>query len=182
MSEQLRPGAEYKNEHIDTSQESEANLKRLQEAARERTEAGNESVSNLEMAAKTEAVSGQEITIGEHEAASHSQVGVHRELKQTAYDRSMERIRSKLSPPARVFSKVIHNPAVEIISNGTAKTLARPSGILGGATAALIGSLVLLYLTKHYGFAYNYLLFVFLYIGGYFLGLLTEILLKLFRR
>lgn len=182
MSEKLNPGAEKVNDSIDVSAESEANLKRLREIASKETVADSETVSSLEIAAKTEAISGQEISVSERESGNHSPIGVHRELKQVAYSRSMERIRSKLSRPERLLSKVIHNPGVDAVSTVVARTVARPSGILTGSLCALAGSLALLYLTKRYGFSYNYLIFLFLYIGGYLAGLLIELMVRLLRR
>jgi hypothetical protein len=40
----------------------------------------------------------------------------------------------------------------------------------------------LLYASKHYGFSYNYLAFVFLLVAGFGLGLLGEAVLRLARR
>lgn len=182
MSEQLRPGAESTNESIDVSAESEANLKRLQEAAKKQPEATGEVINSLESAAKSEAISGKEVTVGEQEAQHQTSFGVHRELKQVAYKRSMERIRSSLSAPERILSKVIHNPVADTISNGVAKTVARPKGMFLGALAALIGSTALLFYSRYYGVTYNYTAFVVLYICGYALGLIVEAMGHLIRR
>jgi hypothetical protein len=181
MSEQLREQKESVQESIDVSAEAEANLRRLQEAAKNESAPDAEILQSLEKSAKTEAISGREITVGEREATQDTP-GMQRELKQVAYTRGMERIRSNLSAPERAFSKLVHNPAVDAVSNGVGRTLARPSGILAGALAALIGSTLLVYFSRHYGFTYNYLIFVLLYIGGYALGLVIEGCLKLFRR
>jgi len=182
MSEKLQQGPEQTLPSPEVSQESEANLKRLQEAAKNDTEASSELVQGLEAAAKTEAVSGKEMNVTENEGSQQSPLGMHRQLKEVAYDRSMERVRSTLPKPARAFSKLIHTPAVDAVSEGVGKTMARPSGILGGGVAALIGSLILVYVTRHYGFTYNYLLFILLYIGGYCFGLVIELIFKAFKR
>jgi hypothetical protein len=182
MSEKLNPSTELKTEQLDISAESEANMKRLQELARKSAEHNTEGLTGLEAQAKAEAISGKEITIGEREAAPQTPLGMQKELKNTAYARSMERIRSNLPRPQRTFSKLIHQPLVNTTSNTLAATVARPSGILGGGIFALVGSLVLLYFARRYGFAYNYMLFAFLYIGGYLLGLCIEAIYRLFRR
>lgn len=182
MSEKLHQSPEQSLPLPEVAQESEANLKRLQEAARNDTEVSSELVQGLEAAAKTEAVSGREMNITETEGSHQSPLGVHSQIKEVAYDRSMEKIRSTLPKPARAFSKLIHAPAVDAISEGVGKTIARPSGILGGGVAALIGSLVLVYITRHYGFTYNYLIFILLYIGGYCFGLFIELIFKTFKR
>lgn len=181
MSEQLHSGPEHKTETLDLGAETEANWKRLKEAADKESEASTETITSLEAAARTEAFSGKEVTIGETEASQPTHSGVHRELKGVAYARSMERIRSNLSAPDRALSKVIHTPAIDAISNGLAKTITRPSGILGGGTFALIGSLGLVYFSSHYGVAYNYTAFAFLYIAGYLAGVIVEAIIRIIR-
>lgn len=90
----------------------------------------------------------------------------------------MRQIRSKLSKPDKTFSKVIHNKTVESVSEVSSKTIARPSGLLGGGICALLGSAYLLYMTKHYGFEYNYFVFFLLFVGGFFVGMFGELLLR----
>lgn len=181
MSEQLRSEAEHKTDTIDLGAETEANLKRLKEAAAKETEADAETITSLETAARTEAISGNEVTIGEKEASQPTHSGVHRELKSIAYARSMDRIRSNLSAPSRVLSKIVHTPAIDVVSNGLAKTVTRPSGILGGSTTALIGSIGLVYFSSHYGIAYNYTAFAVLYIAGYILGVILEAIVRMIK-
>ena len=182
MSEKLHQSPEQSLPSPEASQESEANLKRLQEAAKQDAEITDELVQGLETAAKSEAISAKEVNVTEKEGSQQSPLGMHRQLKEVAYARSMERVRSTLPKPARAFSKLIHTPAVDAVSEGVGKTMARPSGILAGGLTALIGSIVLVYLTRHYGFSYNYMLFIFLYIGGYCFGLVVELILRAFRR
>ena len=74
------------------------------------------------------------------------------------------------------MSRIIHQPAIDAASEATAKTIARPSGILGGGICAFAGSLFFLYFAKHDGFHYNYLLFLVFFIGGFAIGLLFEVL------
>jgi low affinity Fe/Cu permease len=181
MSEQLRSGSENKTDTIDLGAEAEANLKRLKEVAEKQAETSTETITNLESVARTEAISGKEVTIGEKEASQPTHSGVHRELKNVAYARSMERIRSNLSAPSRMLSKIVHNPAIDAVSNGLAKTATRPSGILGGSIAALIGSLGLVYFSSHYGIAYNYTVFLVLYIAGYLLAVIVEAIVRMLR-
>lgn len=104
------------------------------------------------------------------------------ELKRQKLDHTFTQVRKHLSAPNRAFSKVIHQPAIESISNATGKTIARPSGVLGGAIMAFIGSSAFLWAAKHYGFSYNYLLFVIFFVGGFVVGMALELLLFAFRR
>lgn len=107
---------------------------------------------------------------------------VNGELKNMAYKRTMKRVQKKLPAPARAFSKVVHNPAVEAVSEVAGKTVARPSGILVGGIFAFLGSSLFLWITKHYGYEYNYLLFALFFIGGFFVGLIVELGLRFANR
>lgn len=100
---------------------------------------------------------------------------VNRELKDMAYRRTLRRTQSKLSAPSRVFSKIIHQPAVEAVSEVAGKTIARPSGILVGGITAFLGSSLFLWIARHYGYEYNFLLFACFFVGGFFIGLFVEL-------
>lgn len=99
---------------------------------------------------------------------------IHRALKLDAYQAMIKRTRAHMNGREKVLSKVIHQPAVETVSVYAGKTVARPSGILGGALTSLIGSTVVLYIAKHYGFTYNFSLFFILFVAGFCVGLLIE--------
>lgn len=104
-----------------------------------------------------------------------------RELKDSKYEQVLIQTQAQLQGPSNAFSKVIHKPVIERISSATAETIARPSGLLGGSIGALLGSLLVLFSAKHYGFAYNFLLFVFIFGVGFIVGLATEGLMNLLR-
>lgn len=106
-------------------------------------------------------------------------VGTQKELKKQSYDRTMKQVRSKLPAAERGLSKVIHQPLVNSISEVSGKTALRPSGVLGGSICAFLGSLGLLYVSKHYGFTYNYLMLFLFFVGGFFVGLLIEAVCRL---
>lgn len=183
MSEKLIGGSEKQAESIDTSSESEKNLNRLREAAKNSPEKSVDDIEASLSKAKTEAVSGHEVTIGEKETTRHGDTpGLQRELKAESYKKTVKRIQSKLSKSDRALSKVIHQPTVDKASSAIAVTIARPSGILAGSFFALVGSASLLYFAKHYGFTYNYAFLFVLFVAGYVVGLLLEALLKLIRR
>jgi hypothetical protein len=81
----------------------------------------------------------------------------------------------------RGLSKLIHQPAVRAVSEVGAKTVSRPSGLLGGGLLAFLGSSTYLFMTKYIGFRYNYLVFLLLFVGGFVLGLVLELLVRLVR-
>lgn len=117
-----------------------------------------------------------------HEASAGHHTYINKELKSAAYQRTLKKTQSQLSSPTRVFSRLVHQPTVEKISEVSGKTVARPSGILAGGIAAFLGSSFFLWMARHYGFRYNFLLFALFFIGGFFLGLLAELVVRAAKR
>jgi hypothetical protein len=107
---------------------------------------------------------------------------VNRELKTMAFSRAMTRVQKKLSVPSRTFSKLIHMQTVDRISEAASKTVARPSGFLGGAVFALAATSVLFWATRRYGYEYNYLIVIAVYAIGMLLGLGIDAAITIKRR
>lgn len=105
-----------------------------------------------------------------------------RELKEDKYVKVIAAAQSQLKSAEKRFSRVIHQPVIERLSTSAADTVARPSGLLGGSIGALIGSVIVLFSAKHYGFAYNFLLFLFLFAAGFFAGLVFEVGYNILRK
>jgi hypothetical protein len=103
-------------------------------------------------------------------------LNVSRELKSITLRRELQDIRRQLPGPQRLLSRVIHQPAIRAISEISAKSVSRPSGLLGGGLVAFLGTSGYLYLTRHLGFTYNYLIFLLLFVGGFGIGLALELL------
>lgn len=138
-------------------------------------------VHQLEHKAKEEAAAGKELV--NHEKASDDvPVYVQKELKEDTWNRTMTRVRKKLPASSRAFSKVVHQPVVDAVSRASEKTVARPSGLLMGGIFAFLGSSFFLWMARHYGFEYNYLLFFMFFVGGFLVGLIVEMLLYVIRR
>lgn len=106
---------------------------------------------------------------------------VTRELKAIQYKETMRYVRRHLSPRQRKFSSFIHAPTIEKVSEVGAKTIARPSGLLGGGLVALIGSVGVLYIARQYGFEVPNSLFMALFIVGFAAGLLSEFIIAGFK-
>ncbi len=104
------------------------------------------------------------------------------ELKKTTLNRQLGSIRRSLGAPGRTFSKVIHQPVVRAVSEPAAKTVSRPSGLLGGGLVAFLGTGGYLYLAKTAGMNYSYFVFIGLFAGGFLLGLILELLIHMAAR
>lgn len=103
-------------------------------------------------------------------------LNVNQELKAITVQRELTHIRRKLSAPQRTLSRIIHQPAMRVVSEVTGKTVSRPSGLLGGSLVAFLGTTSYLFFAKHYGYEYNYLIFLLLFAGGFILGLILELI------
>jgi hypothetical protein len=99
------------------------------------------------------------------------------DLKKISLKRELKQIRRHLPKIDQLGSKVIHQPTIKIISETSAKTITRPSGLLGGGIAAFSGSGLYYYFSRHIGVKYNYLLFVLFFVGGFAVGLLIELVI-----
>jgi hypothetical protein len=98
------------------------------------------------------------------------------------YEQTMVTLRHHLSPMSRRFSKVIHSPAVEQISDAAGATVFRPSVINGGLLSAVVIGGALYLTARYYGFEFpGSALFMLLILGG-ITGALVEILARNLRR
>lgn len=129
------------------------------------------------------AVSGAELAPGERENGQHFNhpVFVNKNLKDIAFSRTITRTRKKLSAPSRAFSKVVHNNAVDRSSDFVGRTVARPPAMLGGAFFAFVGTSILLWATRKYGYEYNYLVMLLLFVFGTVFGNIVELVLRRIR-
>ncbi len=187
MSEHLQHAP--KHESLPANDNNEALSKHL-DSLREKAEADseahndNEVLESIKQSVDKTAVSKEDYNTSES-AADNAPAAtyVSRELKEMGFRRNLNNARRQMSTPARAISKAIHQPVVEKISEVAGPTVARPSGILGGGLFAFAGSAVLLYLTKHYGYRYNYLVFILLFVGGFVAGMFVELIVRaLFKR
>ena len=102
---------------------------------------------------------------------------VTKQQKNQEYKKTLAEIQSKMNSPARAFSKVIHNPAVEKASDLVGSTIARPTAILTGSTVAFI-AVAAVYVTARY---YGYVLSGFETIGAFIMGWLFGVMIDYLR-
>jgi len=175
MSEKLHTKHESKEQHISTAEQTQKHLESLHQAA-EKSKESMPKAQELSKIVEQQARSGKETPIQTAEKPKTQTYGTYSALKQHSYVRSLQLVRNKLSGPERALSKIAHNKTIDPVSEVMGKTIARPSGILGGGIAALAGSLFLLYMAKHYGFQYNFFVFFILFTVGFMIGSLVELL------
>lgn len=105
-----------------------------------------------------------------------------KELGRQNLDRTLASVRRSLSAPEQQLSKFIHRPVVEKVSDLGGKTIARPSGILLGGIFSFVGSLGVYLLAKHLGGELRYSIFAITFVFGFILGLIVELLWRIFSR
>lgn len=149
----------------------------------ETAETAKEKLETLRHEVAEKAVSKDEFVVDQEKDRSNtSQPLINKELKGVMLTRTLARIQKQLSPSQRTFSKVIHSKPVDTISSVGEKTVARPYGILGGASLALLGSIFSTFLSKQFGLNYNLVLFILLFVVGYVVTTCVEGLLRLLNK
>lgn len=97
------------------------------------------------------------------------------------YKREIKNVQSQLPRGSRTFSKVVHNAAVERVSDAAGKTVFRPSALIGGAVTGLILGITVYLIARFYGYVMPSLLLVVLLLVGAILGVIVEFAVGLFR-
>jgi hypothetical protein len=175
MSEKLNRSHEQQPVHETTHSHELANdkLEAAKRARHEHAEALDEIRHNIDkQAIETEKTRAETV---EDEPTEHQHVT--KELKAIRYKETMRYVRRHLTKRERKFSNFVHTPTVEKISEVGAKTVARPSGLLGGGLVALVGSITVLYIARQYGFEVPNSLFMALFIVGFVVGLVGEFII-----
>ena len=178
----------HKAEHDPKKAEKlrDKNYERLREAA-EQAEAQKENLEKIRESIEQAAESKKD-----HEKKAQKQaekrpedaapIGIGKQLRKNAYKQKLREVQRRESKSDRTLSKVIHQPVVEALSSAGEGTIARPSGLLFGGVFSVISSLVILYICRHYGYEYNFLVGMVCFIGGFFLGLILEGVYRIFKR
>lgn len=159
--------------------EQREKLDELMERAKEARNKPEEAQESLRHTIEHESSLGKELKgkITETEKPKvHDNFTLRKETKKMAYKKTLSHVRRHLPKPERAFSKIIHQPVIEKVSDISAKTVARPSGLLAGGICAMFGSAFVLFMSKHYGFRYNFTIFIALLVLGFVLGLLLEMI------
>ena len=91
-----------------------------------------------------------------------------------AYSSIMKHTQAELPPASRAFSKVIHNPVVERVSEVAGKTVARPNAMLSGAVSAFLLTLVVYLIARFNGYPLSGSETIAAFIAGWVIGNLYD--------
>ena len=72
--------------------------------------------------------------------------------RDASFNSTMREVQGQMSPSSRAFSKVIHNKAVEKVSDVAGSTIARPNAMLSGAVFAFVLTLAVYLVAKNFGY------------------------------
>lgn len=165
--------AELQRTAAETQQELAEQLKqKAEKAASEQegsAEAAREAVSSAlnEQEAVTEAVP----EINKKAPAERIITKAHRK---ESFQKTMSAIQSQMSSPSRAFSKIIHNPAVEKVSDAAGRTIARPNAILAGSLAAFVLTLGIYLVARSRGYPLSGAETIAAFVLGWAIGLIID--------
>ena len=163
----LKPSGETGVEARDAAGEQ---LQKLQEQLETKAEGKENHGEKLESARReTEAAFSRESGKENKQGGEPSASGVRHASKQqrsASYAATMRQIQSEMDASSRTFSKFIHNPSVEKLSDAVGSSVARPNAVLAGSIAATFLTLFVFLVAKQYG----YRLSGFETIGTFFVG------------
>jgi hypothetical protein len=101
---------------------------------------------------------------------------IPRKEKTVAYKNKIAEVQTQMSASERTFSKVIHAPIVENVSETLGNTIARPNAILAGSVTAFILVLVVFLTAKYFGYPLSGFETIAAFVLGWILGLLYDFL------
>lgn len=131
----------------------------------------------LEQAAQPERESRHETT---KKDAPERERSITKKDKEQSFATTMREVRSQMSPANRAFSKVIHQPAVEKISDTLGSTVARPNAILSGSLCAFIVTASFYLIARFNGYPLSGSEAIASFVLGWFIGLIIDYIRLLF--
>jgi len=140
-----------------------------------------ENIDTVRKKIENVALPGENLKFKETENPTHHHY-LTAKIKQEYYEQTIQDIRPYLSNSQKSLSKIVHNHVVENISELGAKTIARPVCLFTAATVTLLSSVLIILIARKVGFGLPNSIFILLFMIGYVLGLVVEIIIKLFGR
>ncbi len=96
--------------------------------------------------------------------------------RDASFSSTMHEVQAQMSAPSRAFSKIIHNKAVENVSEVAGSTIARPNAMLSGAIFAFILTLAVYLVAKNIGYPLSGFETIGAFILGWALGIVYDFL------
>lgn len=188
-----KPGVE-RGEGTEKLKVSRAEIRRASKTEREAAEAdltkrGAEAEkainSEREKSRESEAVLSKETSTKETKKDAEPKSGPrlrpkpHTKAERTqVYKKEIKQVQGQMSGVSRTFSKVIHNSAVERVSDVAEKSVMRPSALIGGAILGLGLGLIVYIISRINHYEISGLEILVLFIAGALVGVIVEYIIK----
>lgn len=158
---------------------------RRAELEQQREQAGEKSQENLETTARHEALEkakslereDQHVEREHRSPAERRNNGpIGKAEREASFNATMQDIQAHMSSSSKAFSKVIHNKAVEKVSDIGASTVARPNALLSGAVFAFLLTLAVYVVAKNLGYPLSGFETIGAFILGWVIGIIYDFL------
>ena len=172
--------------------EQSFNPEHLKELGDDRRETlANEREQSAEKSKETDLDRARYEALEQASASEHERAGTHELQKESpaekrgviskrernaSYDATMTEVRSHMSGPSRTFSAIIHQPAVEKMSDAIGNTVARPNAILSGSVSAFLLTMALYLIARFNGYALSGTETIAAFILGWLVGIIFDYL------
>lgn len=184
MSEKIISKSEINIYSPETHKQSRDMLSVLEKEANHSRNKHAESIDSIRKLIENHAQTGEKTNINNKlkAPAEQSHHYLTKKIKTEQYKKTLHITRQNLRSSEAVFSRFIHKPIVETISEVSVKIIARPVAIISGAIITIIGGLTVFVIAKKIGFTLPFSLIIVLYFSGYLFGLLLEVSARLIKR
>lgn len=175
--EQLKGGAERTAELERAAGERSAELREKETQKGERPETNSEKLAHeARVEAEKQARPAEDVKPHGERENDHSPSLTAKQTPEVAFKETMQNIQKEMSAPARTFSKVIHNKAVEKVSDVAGTTVARPNSILFGGICAFALVLAVYIHARNIGYSLSGFETIGAFILGWIIGVLIDLL------
>lgn len=169
------------HEQIEDSRTREALKSSIEQEANKAERADNDKIEQVRKTIEREATPAEETKSDSNQDNAPASFEPRDRTK--GFMQTMTDVRSQLSSSETKFSKIIHQPIVESISETVSKSVGRSSLLLGGFMATFIGSLVIFMNARNNGYSVSNLTFIIvLFVIGAIVGLALEIIYRTIQR
>lgn len=167
---------------VRSSATSEAATERSKELAQNPEKNSERPLSENAERSKVEALFSKEASVAETKKSSLDASGTPKSLprsggrkdREASYKKTLAHLGTELSPHERLFSKVIHNPGVEKVSETLGSTVARPNAILAGSFTAFITVTAVYVIARNMGYPLSGFETIGTFILGWTVGIIYD--------
>lgn len=176
--ERIRRSPEAQHDAEDIKRAGIEQREKLREQLERQGEQSHEKIDDIRQEALEKAKSVERERTAETDQPTPAERRTDKPIKagDASFKATMSEVWSQMPAPSRVFSKVIHNKAVEKVSEVTGNTVARPNAILSGAVFAFTLTLAVFLVAKNLGYPLSGFETIGAFLLGWVLGLVYDFL------